>query len=558
VEEKLPLTISQIMIPSIGTGLLSAGLVLYTYLALSFKKNLYWSMVFTLLASFGFVFCETGVIVFGAVLHEWDISMQFNRIQQLSVSLYMIVLPIMMGELLSLDGFWRRFNRGMTFLFLVIFAGFVLIAFIAPDIFVSMTEKRITELNLITDYGRGREGVLYHVRDILIGFIIAYTMISIILDLFVNSRFRLLLIPLLGVIVAAFGGINDMLYLYTGRSFDPFDELIFSRFSLGLIFFVITLMIALNRNFVAAVKSEEAALDMMTRSERKYRALIEGSAELIFILDEDFRIKDVNCAVYNFLKIPKAHIPTLSLFDLVYKGMDKESVGIQKLSLKRDELLKHRDPVQFRTELKSCGITGPREFQLRMEFIDMEGSREILCKASEIGENMLLKYLIDETQRYQIGNFLIPADEVGDRLTRNVAKYVTQQEYTSLRVGLREVIVNAIEHGNLAISFEEKSSAMDAGHYEELFVARQHDERYAARRVSISYVLTPQKVIYRIEDEGNGFDFAAMIARINEREAAGEFMVHGRGLQMIRSIFDEIEYSGKGNIVTLIKHFTPA
>ena len=41
MEDKLPLTISQIMIPSIGTGLLSAGIVLYTYLAFSFKKKLY-------------------------------------------------------------------------------------------------------------------------------------------------------------------------------------------------------------------------------------------------------------------------------------------------------------------------------------------------------------------------------------------------------------------------------------------------------------------------------------------------------------------------------------
>lgn len=555
MEDKLPLTISQIMIPSIGTGLLSAGIVLYTYLAFSFKKKLYWSMVLALVASFGFVFCEMGVIVFGAVLHEWHISMQLNRIQQLSVSLYMVALPVMMGQLLSLDGIWRRFNRALTIIFLSVFIALVLVAYISPDIFVSMTEKRITELNLLTDYGRGREGMLYFIRDILIGFIIAYTMVSIVLDLFANSRFRLLLIPLVGVIIAAFGGINDMLYLYTGRSVDPFDDFIFSRFSLGLIFFVISLMVTLNRDFVAAVKSEEAALDLMTRSERKYRTLIEGSAELIFILDEDFRIRDANCAVYTFLKMPKAHLATLSLFDLVYRGMDKESVGIQKLTLKRAELLKHREPVQFRSELKSCGITGPREFQIRMEFIDIEGSREILCKASEIGENILLQYLIDESQRYQIGNFLIPADEVGDRLTRNVAKYVSAQEYTSLRVGLREVIVNAIEHGNLAITFEEKSSAMDAGHYEELFVARQHDERYAGRRVSISYVLTPQKVVYRIEDEGEGFDFAAMISRINEREAAGEFMVHGRGLQMIRSIFDEIEYGGRGNVVSLVKHF---
>jgi anti-sigma regulatory factor (Ser/Thr protein kinase) len=166
----------------------------------------------------------------------------------------------------------------------------------------------------------------------------------------------------------------------------------------------------------------------------------------------------------------------------------------------------------------------------------------------------MLKFLIIEHYMYSVDNYLNNADMMSMRLTRNLPRYLPQSEIPMIRIAIREILINAIEHGNLGISFDEKTRALDDDAYIELVHRLQKDPRLSDRKVTIDYTLDDEKVVYRISDEGEGFDHPEIFSRdpMNENK---KMLAHGRGLFIVRNEFDSIQFNEKGNAVTLIKYF---
>jgi anti-sigma regulatory factor (Ser/Thr protein kinase) len=128
------------------------------------------------------------------------------------------------------------------------------------------------------------------------------------------------------------------------------------------------------------------------------------------------------------------------------------------------------------------------------------------------------------------------------------------KEVSLVRIALREMIINAIEHGNLEITFEQKSQALETDSYFLLVADRQKSAEYSIRRVSLDYRITNEKAEYRITDNGNGFNYNAIDERFEESHE--NMLSHGRGIIMARSVFDSITWNNTGNQVLLIKNFT--
>jgi len=120
-----------------------------------------------------------------------------------------------------------------------------------------------------------------------------------------------------------------------------------------------------------------------------------------------------------------------------------------------------------------------------------------------------------------------------------------------LELGLNEMLTNSVEHGNLEISFEEKTKALEDDNLASLYWSRLNEPVYADREVAIKYKMSKEYVEFIITDEGNGFDWHSIPDPINE-ENHKEF--HGRGIFLTRFQFDEMEYLSKGNIVRLRKY----
>jgi len=114
------------------------------------------------------------------------------------------------------------------------------------------------------------------------------------------------------------------------------------------------------------------------------------------------------------------------------------------------------------------------------------------------------------------------------------------------RLGLLELFINAIEHGNLGIGFEHKAQLLRQGRWLEEIEQRLSSPACADKRAIVDYHRSETRFEVRIRDEGNGFD-AARFLESRSRAALG---VNGQGLVIARNIcFDKLEFQGAGNIV---------
>ncbi len=113
-------------------------------------------------------------------------------------------------------------------------------------------------------------------------------------------------------------------------------------------------------------------------------------------------------------------------------------------------------------------------------------------------------------------------------------------------MGFSELLVNAVEHGNLEITYAEKSRLNSTGEWEQEVHCRLADPRYADKRVRVTLARADDKLLVRIVDQGRGFDWQPFL----EMDPARAFDSHGRGIAMARMLsFDRIEYLGAGNQV---------
>lgn len=311
---------------------------------------------------------------------------------------------------------------------------------------------------------------------------------------------------------------------------------------------------ALNTELKHRIAELDAARNEIARSERKYRDLVESSPAMIFSLDSEGRILTINQAVTGLLAYQPQSLIGTNFLALIHEPPDVSVRFRKQLVFDKIEEIRHtRNPVQLSIDF-STRHGEPRELDLRIEYVATDEGYVFFGKASSQTEDSLLRYCERENMKYVIGNYLTLAEEMSHRITHNITRYCDQSTAVSIRICVSEMIINAIEHGNLAITYDEKTAATEEGAYLEFLRRRQADPLYSSRKVTLYYSLNPKKVAFLIVDEGNGFDHRRVLAD-NAREANRHFHLHGRGITMAKHAFDLMRYNDKGNRVLLIKRF---
>lgn len=117
---------------------------------------------------------------------------------------------------------------------------------------------------------------------------------------------------------------------------------------------------------------------------------------------------------------------------------------------------------------------------------------------------------------------------------------------TSASLGLSELMVNAIEHGNLGITYAEKSTLVQTGKWQHEVERRQALPENNGKYATLEYQLQGEELKIRIKDEGKGFEVSRFL-NIDPQRATHP---NGRGIAMARlTSFDDLEYLGPGNEV---------
>lgn len=120
-------------------------------------------------------------------------------------------------------------------------------------------------------------------------------------------------------------------------------------------------------------------------------------------------------------------------------------------------------------------------------------------------------------------------------------------------LGLSELMLNAVEHGNLAIGYREKTQLIVADRLHDEISRRLADPRYAGRQAEVIVRREAGALRFTIRDQGDGFDWRGYLDMSPERA----FDTHGRGIAMSRMIsFDSLEYRGRGNEVEAAIHLS--
>jgi anti-sigma regulatory factor (Ser/Thr protein kinase) len=128
-----------------------------------------------------------------------------------------------------------------------------------------------------------------------------------------------------------------------------------------------------------------------------------------------------------------------------------------------------------------------------------------------------------------------------------VAKATSDPERVVL--GLSELMFNAVEHGNLGISYAEKSEFLLHGTWADQVASRLADPEYASRRAVLRFERIPGGTSFLVRDQGKGFDWSKYLTINPERM----FDLHGRGIAIsAASCFDQLEYHGVGNEVEAV------
>ncbi|MDX9994992.1 MAG: response regulator [Rhodocyclaceae bacterium] len=112
--------------------------------------------------------------------------------------------------------------------------------------------------------------------------------------------------------------------------------------------------------------------------------------------------------------------------------------------------------------------------------------------------------------------------------------------------GLTELLVNAVEHGNLGISYADKKRLRLEDRWEAEVARRFALPEYHDRCVRVRVERHFDRLEFTVTDEGEGFDWQRYMEFDPER--AGD--PNGRGIAMARMLsFATLEYRGNGNTV---------
>ncbi len=246
---ELHVQLSQFLIPAVSSGILFMGFIVFSYMYLRSRESLHLSMsAMAFMAAF-FVFSEVMTLTVGGLFLDWETAIRFHHSEQVFAALFLFGVPFLLSNLLRLNAGWTRFNRIASWVGLAAAGFFIVVSFVAPDLYVSQTIHRPDWLIDAADFGRGQEGSLYAVRDALLGIVILYALVCFIADMVWHRTYRYQMPAVIGLLLAIHGAVVDILSVHTNAVYDIFPESRHSRFVLGITFFVLFSMGSVFRRF---------------------------------------------------------------------------------------------------------------------------------------------------------------------------------------------------------------------------------------------------------------------------------------------------------------------
>ena len=135
--------------------------------------------------------------------------------------------------------------------------------------------------------------------------------------------------------------------------------------------------------------------------------------------------------------------------------------------------------------------------------------------------------------------------EEGEKLAVFLSQFFPDPD--QVFTGISELFINAVEHGNLAISYEEKGRLLALNILQDEIERRLTLPEYRDRMVQVSFAKKEDGCYLTTSDDGDGFDWQNYL-QVNTERATHN---HGRGIAMANMMsFNRLFYNNRGNTVT--------
>ena len=200
-----------------------------------------------------------------------------------------------------------------------------------------------------------------------------------------------------------------------------------------------------------------------------------------------------------------------------------------------------------------------------IDFITKPFSVEQIALLTEkflsLSANQKTDYNFVEQLQEEKRKFILPTDfslinpfinDIMDMINRLVN--LDRKSLLSIRLSLYEMIMNAMEHGNLEIDYHEKKDLLDRIiDYHKYLLERASSPPFSERKVLVTYHYKKDNLRFEIEDEGRGFK-PDQIPVVDNASTMSN--LSGRGIFITKLNVDSIEYNDKGNKVVLLKRLS--
>ncbi len=187
--------------------------------------------------------------------------------------------------------------------------------------------------------------------------------------------------------------------------------------------------------------------------------------------------------------------------------------------------------------------TDPSEWLFPMECAMERAASRSLRQAAESS-------LTEQKLRFTLENEKSRVPHLVNLLVENCDRFglIDDRDRMRIQVALEEALLNAIVHGNLEVS--SRLRELEGDIFEQAIIERKGLEPYRSRRVTLVAEYTHLGARFVIRDEGPGFDVDKVR---NPTEDDAIALASGRGILLMRSFMDTIDYNDQGNEVSMYK-----
>lgn len=187
----------------------------------------------------------------------------------------------------------------------------------------------------------------------------------------------------------------------------------------------------------------------------------------------------------------------------------------------------------------------------RMANLLADTVENVLAAAYEEQQQVrLMDCLLTSNCTFQLANDASIIPHLINYVHRSMRSVGLCDEANGIRVSvaLEEALNNAMFHGNLELSSDLREG--DRGEYRRMIESRRSESPYRDRRIYVQVSLTRDEGRFVIRDEGPGFDPGTLP---DPTDPANLEKASGRGILLMRTFMDGIEFNSDGNEVRMVK-----